>query len=203
MNYFLLFLLFLSLPNDVDAFTLASEPTVREVQAETVRQLGFDETDMEGLGKRARWAAALPRFEAGFQRDLKDVVRLNTRDSVSVSGGNVFVGPDENNFDQNFDQGTSFQVKAVWYLDDLVFNRDSLAVSSEKRDWVREKNKALQDVTEAYFTRRRLLSELRGKTDPALLRERKKLLLDQATGTIDAYTGGWFSNHIDGGGGVP
>lgn len=174
-----------------------SEPSVQEVQAEAVRYSGFDREEMDGWRKKARWAAALPRLQAGFDRNLKDVVRLSTRDNVTIDDGEVVVGPNETDFDQNFDQGTSFEVKAVWYLNELVFSRDSLSVSAERLDWVRERNRVLQEVTEAYFTRKRLLQELRSKSDPPVLRERKKLLLDQATGALDAYTGGWFSRRIE------
>lgn len=188
---FLLFLLFLC------PAAQAAEPSVRDVQEEAVRYLGFNQGRMEGWEKRARWAAALPRLQAGFQKDLKDVVSLTTRDNISVTEGQVFVGPNENSFDKNFNQATSFEVKAVWFLDELIFTRDSLAASAEKRDWIRERARVLQGVTEAYFTRKRLAAELKQKADPAVIREKKKLMLDQANGTLDALTGGWFSRHME------
>ncbi len=178
------------------AFEAASEPSIQEVQSEAIRRLGFHEEEMESWRRRARWSAALPQLQAGFQRDLKDVIRLSTQDSVSIRDGEVLIGPDENNFDQNFDQGTRFEVKAVWSLNELVFSRDSLSVSSERRDWIREKNRVLQEVSEAYFVRKRLIAELHSRIDPPPLRDRKRFLMDQATGTLDAYTGGWFSNHV-------
>lgn len=201
----LLFLFIFFCPSvQASAFGSASggEPSVREVQEAAVRFLGFDQGLVDGWERRARWAAALPRLQAGFQRDLKDAVSLNTKDNVSISGGDVFVGPNESTFDQDFNKGTSFEVKAVWFLDELVFTRDSLAASAEKRDWVRERARVLLGVTEAYFTRKRLLSELARKADPHPVRERKKLLLDQADGTLDALTGGWFSRQR-GKGGLP
>lgn len=173
------------------------EPSVDEVQQEAIRSIGFDRGEVEGWKGRSRWAAALPRLQVGFERELKDVVALTTRDNVSVTGGDVFIGPDENNFDQNFNQGTSFDVKAVWYLNELVFSRDSLAASGERRDWIRERTRALQEVTEAYFTRKRLLQELLGRRDSPEIREKKKLFLDQVTATIDAWTGGWFSREVE------
>lgn len=106
------------------------------------------------------------------------------------------MGPTQSNFDQNFNQGTAIDVKAVWYLNELLFNRDTLAVSSEKRDWMRERNRILQEVSEAFFTRHRLLKELKSKSDPIELREKKKMVLDQVNGTLDALTGGWFSKEI-------
>ncbi len=177
---------------------VAAEPSLQQVQTEAVRSIGFHPEEMEGWRRRVRWAAALPRLQFGFSRDLKDVVKLSTRDSVSVTGGDVFIGPDESAFDQDFNQGTSFDVKAVWYLDELVFNRDSLAVSGEIRDWMREKSRILEAVSEAYSVRRRLLHDLQqGRGEPFEVREKRKLLLDQAIGTIDAYTGGWFSRQVE------
>lgn len=186
------FLILVLLPQTLPA----REPTVGEIQEEAIRYLGFDQREMEGWKKKARWSTVLPRLQIGFERDLKDIVSLTTKDSVSISGGDVTVGPDENNFDQNFNQGTSFDVRAVWRLDELLFNRDSLAVSSERRDWIRERNRVLQEVTEAYFTRRRLRQELPRPNDPWEVREKKKLILDQASAALDACTGGWFSREI-------
>lgn len=192
MRLLLLSILFLTFTSE----SLAGVPSVQEVQEEAVRYLGFDRDQMDDFLRKSRWSAALPQLQAGFQRDLKDVIRLTTQDSVSITGGNVLIGPDKVDFDQNFDEGTRFEVKAVWSLDELVFNRNSLAASAELRDWVRERNRVLQEVTEAYFTRKRMLREVQSRTDPIMLRERKNLLLDQATGTLDAYTGGWFSQRL-------
>jgi hypothetical protein len=191
----LIFLTLLMSPARVEA----REPSIREVQQETLRYLGYNQNQMDGWDKKTKIAAALPRIQVGFQRELHDVVSLTTKDNVSISDGDVFVGPSENNYDQNFNQATVFGVKAFWYLDQLIFNRDMLAASAERREWARERNRVLQQVTEAYFTRRRLIAELKKRRDPRLVREKKKLLLDQATATVDAGTGGWFSGQIQSG----
>jgi len=174
----------------------AREPSIQEVQEETLRYLGYNQSQIDGWDKKTKIAAVLPRLQVGFQRELKDVVSLTTRDNVSISDGSVFVGPNENNYDQNFNQGTVIGVKALWYLDQLIFNRDMLAASAERRNWVNERNRILQQVTEAYFTRRRLTQELKKRMDPLPIREKKKLLLDHVTAIIDADTGGWFSEQI-------
>lgn len=169
----------------------AREPTVGEVQEEASRVLGYDRQDFAAWKQRARWAAALPRLQLGWQRDLTKVAKLSTRDSVSISGGDVTIGPDESDFDESFDEGDRFDVKAVWYLDELIFSRDSLAVASEQRDWVREKSKVLEEVTEAYFARRRLLEQPDGRES-----HEKRGLIDQMTARLDAHTGGWFSSQL-------
>ena len=172
------------------------QPSIQEVQQEAIRYMGYDPSQIDGWDKKTKWAAALPHLQVGFQKDLKDTVSVTTRDNISISDGEVFVGPNENNYDQNFNQGTVFGVKALWSLDQLVFNRDTLAVSVEKRHWMLERNRILQQVTEAYFTRRRLIQELKRRGDPLAIREKKKLLLDHSTAVIDADTGGWFSEKI-------
>lgn len=174
----------------------AHEPSIQEVQSEAIRYLGFDRQEIEGWKSKSRLSAVLPRFQVGLQRDLKNVVNLTTKNSVSITGNNVVVGPDKNNFDQNFNQGTSFEVKALWQLNELIFNRDSLAASNERRDWIRERSRTLLEVTEAYYTRKRLLKELNIKGEPPMIRDKKKDLLDQMGATLDAYTGGWFSQEM-------
>ncbi len=171
----------------------AHEPSIQETQSEAIRYLGFDHQEIESWKSKSRLSAVLPRFQVGLQRDLRNVVNLTTKNSVSITGSDVVVGPDQNNFDQNFHQGTSFEVKALWQLNELIFNRDSLAASNEKRDWIRERTRTLQEVTEAYYTRKRLLRELKIRGESPGIQDRKKDLLDQTNATLDAYTGGWFS----------
>lgn len=198
MNF--LFFLFLLIPFLANASSSAARdpsiPSIKEVQQQTLRYLGDESGQFRSWEKRAKVAAALPRLQVGFQRDLKDVVSLSTSDNISIKDGDVFVGPNENDFDQNFNQGTVIGVKAYWYLDQLVFNRDMLAIGSQKREWVKERGQALQKVTEAYFSRQRLMIELSKRVDPPPIREKKKILLDQATAVIDALTGGWFSQSL-------
>ena len=188
-----IFLLLLSCPHHK---SYAREPSLREVQEEATRFVGFDSVEIESWKKRARWSALLPRLQAGVSTDLKETVNLTTKDSVSVSGGSVFVGPSESNFDQNFNQGTSVDIRAVWYLNELVFNRDVLAASSEKRDWIRERNRTLQEITQAYIARKRLIKEVKSKSESELILEKKKMILDEAQATLDALTGGWYSEEI-------
>jgi hypothetical protein len=196
MNFLLLLLLLLVPGRAFSNQNPVPEPSIQQVQQVAIRYLSYDQHQIDQWDKKAKLAAALPRIQVGFQRELKDVVSLTTKDNVSISDGDVFIGPSETNFDQNFNQGTVIGVKALWYLDQLIFNRDMLAASAERREWVRERNRVLQQVSEAYFTRRRLIQELKRRTDPLLLREKKKLLLDQAAAVLDADTGGWFSEQI-------
>jgi hypothetical protein len=117
----------------------------------------------------------------GASRDLKDLVKLSTRDSVSVSGGDVVVGPDENNFDQNVQQGWGFDVRAVWYLDELIFRRESLDIARERRNWMEDRGRLLDKVTELYFSWKN---------------EKNLKLKEKWAGHLDSYTGGWFLGEL-------
>ncbi len=156
-------------------------PPIEEVQQEALRVAGYDRREISDWKGKSRWAAALPRFQVGFDRQLKDVVSLSTSDTVSLSGGDVTVGPNQNDFDQDFQQGTSMEVRAVWALDELVFSRDRLEVSRETRNWLEDRIRFLERLTEIDFAWRR---EPRGSRR------------EELAGKLDAYTGGWFSGEL-------
>lgn len=153
-------------------------PPLQEVQQESLRYSGYDHQEIREWKKKSKWSAALPRFQVGFDRQLKDIVKLTTRDNVSVSDGNVFVGPNENNFDQDTQQGLGVDVRAVWYLNELVFNEDRIEVSRETRNWLEDRGRLLERVTDFYYRWKR---------------ERNRSRKEEWAGYLDAYTGGWFS----------
>ncbi len=193
MWYLMLILLFIPHPLQ------AREPALAEVQRQAEQSLGVQADEMDRWHKRSRWAAAMPRLQVGFVRQLRDVVSLTTNDNVSVSGGDVLVGPTENSFDQDVNQATAFEVKALWQLSDAVFNRDELAVSHERREWLKERQKVLREVTESYLVWVRLQHDLRAKRGPIYFNEKKRAMLDQVRAILDAHTGGWFSRELAGG----
>ncbi|MBI2067057.1 MAG: hypothetical protein HYW02_07305 [Deltaproteobacteria bacterium] len=153
-------------------------PSLSELHQETLRVAGYDRHEIYEWKQKSRWAAALPRLQVGFDRQLKDVVKLTTEDTVSVSGGSVQVGPDENKFDQDFQQGFGIDVRAVWYLDQLVFSENRIEVSRETRSWIQERGRLLERVTDLYMTWRH---------------EKDQRKREQLSGYLDAYTDGWFS----------
>ena len=134
----------------------------------------------------------MPRLQFGFDRDLKDVSTLATKDNISISGGDVTIGPQERNLNENFNQGTSFDVRVVWELSELIFNRDELNINAMARSWVRERNVLLNDVEETYFERKRLLKFF-NKPLSSLKREEIEDRLEELTGHLDGLTDGLFS----------
>jgi hypothetical protein len=172
-------------------------PSLQETQEKTLRYAGYERRDMERWRHRVRWAAALPRVQFGFDRDLKDVSRLSTKDNISISGGDVTIGPQEKDFNEDFNSGTSFEVKATWDLSELIFNRDEMNVSTVARGWVRERNMLLNDVELTYFERRELFHALTRSQFPEK-RHAFRMQLERLTGHLDGLTGGWFSRQCGG-----
>lgn len=159
----------------------ARVPELHEVQQMAVRESGYDRFELDQWKRRAKWSAALPRLQVGMDRDIKDVLKLTTRDNVSVTDDQVFVGPDENNFNQDFQQGIGVEVKAVWYLNELLFNQDQLDVSRERRSWLEDRTRLLEKVTRLYF---------------AWKKERTTNLREELAGYLDSYTNGWFTEEV-------
>ncbi|MDO8643710.1 MAG: hypothetical protein Q7S00_01920, partial [bacterium] len=188
LRFSLILLLFLS-NTPLWAAAWSQEPTVQETQEAALRYLGSDPRELESLKRKARWAAALPHLQFDYSQDQKQTVDLSTSDTVSVSGGEVFIGPDDNNLSQNFYDTTGVGVKAVWSLNELVFNRDILAVGVEQRNWSRERSMVASEVAGIYFVRRKLQRE----GDRSL---ETRLTIDEQTARLDALTGGWFSRKI-------
>lgn len=193
MWFFLLMLLVLP------QFLQAREPELAEVQERAVQWMGLQREEIDQWRQRSRAAAFAPRLQAGFVRQLRDVVSLTTNDNVSVTGGDVFVGPTENSFDQDVHQATAFEVKVLWQLSDVVFSRDELAVSHERREWLRERQKVFREVTESYFVWARLKSVFRGSRRLTPAEEKQLARFEQAKALLDAHTGGWFSQELEGG----
>ncbi len=165
---------------------LARVPTLEEVQEKSLAHLRPHLHQSEGWNRKSRRSALLPRLQIGADHLVRDVVSLQTQDSVTITSGDVFLGPRESSLNENLQQGTSFEVKAVWNLSDLLFHQDQLGISREQREWVREKNQELKEVSQAYYAWA-LLRTIKN------LHPKEKLQRESARGVLDAYTQGRFS----------
>ncbi|MDO8644405.1 MAG: hypothetical protein Q7S00_05510 [bacterium] len=188
LRFTLILLLFLS-NNPLWAAAWSQEPTVQETQEAALRYLGSDPRELESLKRKARWAAALPRLQFDYDRDQRESFALSTQDTISVTGGDVFIGPDDNDLSRDFNDTTGIGIKAVWSLNELVFNRDLLAVGVEQRNWSRERSLVASEVAQIYFERRKL-QMLGGPT------AEERLKVKEYAARLDALTGGWFSRQL-------
>lgn len=200
MHLFLAIILFF--PLRVFA-TCPDEPAVVEVQEVALRYAHMEPHhlgDWREKVKKARW---LPRLQVDYGRKVINDIDVDVTDSVYVGSSGVVVGPDEGTFSQNASADQSVGVRAIWRLDELVFNRDELLISAESRSLMRERQALLAEVNRQYFRRHQLRGEI------ALLRENrfplkkgedrrhqillKEIEITEAAAALDALTGGWFS----------
>lgn len=169
-------------------------PGLEHISKRAFTYAGIRPQDIADWKKKIRWSAALPRLEIGYERRVVDAVAVDIDDSVSVTSSGVVVGPTASNWDKNYDRNNNVEVKLIWYLDELVFNRDSLSISSEARSLFSIRSQIISNLSALYGELKRLISiyysknySLRSQEGPL------KLKINSIIEEINAFTGGWFS----------
>lgn len=177
-------------------------PSVQDVADHALDYARLGTSTIRQWERKVRKAPLVPRLQFGFDRSLKNNVNLNVEDSVAVNSSGITIGPSQQKQVQNADNDLSFQFKAVWYLDQLLFSKDDLDISQEARELARERERLLAQVRQYYFKRERGLKELvilKKSHAPVSDIELKKLEIAEATAALDNLTGGWFSSAITSG----
>jgi len=181
-------------------------PSIVDVQQQAISHARLDPSEISSWKKRARMQAILPKIQVEYERRIRDFVDIDINDTVYVGSNGVVVGPDEGSYSYNNDADQNITVKAVWSLNETIFNPDLLNVSAETRRLANERQAILAEVTRNYYDRQRLTGEiaylggLLKKTDgPDKVRHeifKKRVSFREATAALDAMTGGWFSEQL-------
>lgn len=129
------------------------EPSFSTILETYLKQEHLTNEHVVKMQKRARRAPLLPQLYAGFDVQLKEDQSYAVGDNISISGGEVTIGPDEGDYDYSENVGTTFRVRAVWKLDELVFNRNELLISKEKQDLAKSRSTLTQDLHKIYDQR--------------------------------------------------
>lgn len=118
-----------------------------------------------------------------------DTSRATAWDEL-VSGGDLWSLVDQDRDRQeDYDVGLTFS----WDLGDLSYNPEQIDVSREAREVIELRDDVLDEITQLYFERRRVLAQLLLLPDPGEAeRLRLRLRADELAAGIDAWTGGWF-----------
>ncbi len=194
------FIVLLSLSPQISGASIYDEgPSLYEVQKVALKYASLDPEDINRWKRRSRWSAVMPRLQFGFDRDTQNDVDVNISDSVSVTSSGVNIGPESNEINQNNDTSMGFEVKALWYLDRLVFNETELDISSEARYLVSERRQILKEVNQRFYDHQQLIAELKvlknAKAPEDKIHE-KQFMINRVVADLDAYTGGWFGRRI-------
>ena len=125
---------------------------------------------------------------AGLDRDPTQSWRRRARVAGLIPWVTVRTGWDANWREEETDVGRSrtFEVRATWRLDRLLFDGRELQMSSIDAARRRERRRLASRVIQAYFTWRKLSAR-------AATQSRYALAAEAATAELDALTDGWFS----------
>ena len=161
------------------------EPKIRDVQVAAIKYYNVSPSKIASLRSRTRTKALVPGISVGFTNSLSSFNRAVD----DIIFRNVGIAKLE---EQNADF-MGFSASARWSLDRLIFNAEELDVMS----LIGIQDGLQREVTALYYVRRRLQIELL-LNPPKTLASRLsgRLRLEELTGLLDAYTGGYFSRQI-------
>jgi hypothetical protein len=178
---------------------LKSEPTCRDVQQAALKFYKLEPARINRMAIATRAKALVPELQGSINNSVGHTF-TNTRDGLYPSAALAAADIDpvtmqSNNPDgykervQTNNDNLTWEVRAVWQLDRLVFNSEELDVKSLNS---LEEN-LVREVTTLYFSRERAIANLilqSPEEDEEIFYE--LLRLDEMTATIDALTGGYF-----------
>ncbi len=163
---------------DDDALTIEPEPdAAAPALARLVPPIG------EVLG--AAYAVA------GFDRDPTPSWSRRARVAGLVPWVTVRTGWDTNWKDENPEvgRGRTFEVRATWRLDRLLFDGRELQIASVSTARQRDRGRLASRVIRMYFLWRRTAAA-------AIRNSRWQSRADEAAAELDALTDGWFSERL-------
>ena len=168
------------------------EPAIERVHRAALHYLGLERSRMEALRRGAQRRAWWPIVAVRATGQWDD--SRNTDYDQSFSSGAT-----HHLTDRTYDRGDEFDVSLSlsWDLGGIAYEPESIDVSRETREVIELRDDVLDEITQLYFERRRVLAEL-GELNgaPTLEQRRLRLRADEFAAGIDAWTGGWFSRQV-------
>jgi hypothetical protein len=161
------------------------EPKIAEVQQAAIKYAEVESEKIKEWRKKAKMKAILPKLTVGLDRSESSNYEIYT----SATTHYIYEGPD--------DKSNGWDVTLSWELGDLIWNDDQTSIDVRSRLMVELRDDILDEVTKLYFERIRVKMEL----DNLSIEERKKrfekeLRLQELTASLDALTGGYFSQQL-------
>jgi hypothetical protein len=169
---------------------LPVDPAIADVHRVALSYLSLQPARMELLRRGASRRGWFPSLSFRVGHDRGDLRRRDFDQSF-------LSGETRDLFDEQLDRDREIAMDLTlsWDLGDAAFHPEEIDVSRESRAVIELRDDVLDEITQLYFERRRVLAELAAidaaSPDAHPLRQRAAEL---AAG-IDAWTGGWFSRH--------
>lgn len=149
-----------------------------ELRPERIRAL------RQGVGRRGWWPIVSLRF-----------MRAEDEDRGTDYDEAILYGELHRTVDRDSSSASDFEASLTfsWDLGDISYHPEQIDVSREAREVIKLRDDVLDEVTQLYFERRRVLAELAARPDaPPAENFRLRLRAAELAAGIDAWTGGWF-----------
>ncbi|MEW6075179.1 MAG: hypothetical protein AB1530_02625 [Candidatus Omnitrophota bacterium] len=165
-----------------------NEPSIKQIQEVAMR---YAEVDPE---KILRWRAQvqrkgwLPKITCGVKNDDADLWHWETGSTTKTEDDALRRGRGSIEWD----------ISISWDLSELIWNNDQTSIDVRSRLTTQLRDDVLDSVTKLYFERLRIKIDM----DSLALGDRKKRLekelrIEELTASLDALTGGYFSDSIN------
>ncbi len=166
-----------------------NEPTIRQVQQAAIEYAEVEPEKIKRWRKQAAKKALLPQFSVGVDRNTSDLWHWEGGSTTRTDDDVLRRGRDSVEWD----------ITLSWDLGELIWNSDQTSIDVRSRLMVELRDDILDEVTKIYFERLRTKFELGSlPIEDRKKRWEKELRLQELTSLLDALTGGYFSQHLEG-----
>jgi len=179
--------------NSMESLYCKGEPKINQVQEAAINYAEVQPEKIMRWRNQAAKRALLPQLSVGIDR--------NTSDLWHWEGGSTTKSDDD--ILRRGRDNIDWDITLSWNLGELIWNDDQANIDVRSRLMVQLRDDILDEVNKLYFERLRVKMEL----DNLTIEERKKrfekeLRLQELTASLDALTGGYFSQQINKGKGM-
>jgi hypothetical protein len=167
---------------------VSDEPAIGEVQRAALSYVDLQPERMRALRDGAETRGWLPVVHVTGAYDRGRAHRRD-RDESFVSGEMRSFSDRQRDEDREIDVALTLS----WDLGDAVFHPEEIDVSREARAVIALRDDVLDEVTQLYFERRRVLADLARVGADAPESSPLAVRAAELRAGLDAWTGGWFS----------
>jgi hypothetical protein len=170
-------------------FDASGGPSIQSVHRAAIAYLELRQGRFEQLRRRVKRRGWLPIVTLRGDHAADDS-RSTDYDQAFLSGDTRYLV--DRDSEHARDWGVALTL--TWDFADLAYHPEEVDISRETRELIELRDDVLDEITQLYFERRRVLAELAALADPAAA-ARLRLRADELAAGIDAWTGGWFTRH--------
>jgi hypothetical protein len=166
------------------------EPDVHSVHRAALRYLMLDPSRIAELRRGVSRRGWLPILSIRASAD-SDRGRQSDYDEAYISGAMRRL----HDIDYDRSRELELQLTMSWDFGDVAYHPESIDVSREAREIIELRDDVLDEITQLYFERRRVLAVIALQPGAPAASELQLRAAQLAAG-IDAWTGGWYGREL-------